>query len=192
MKASLMLRNICVVIVAILAVFASSVEAQSFVVPALPEMPGKTFNITNYGGSGDGVTTNTAAIQAAIDAASAAGGGTVEVATNREYRALNNLTPAIAATYPRGAITGRTPLYRDIIFSNITATVQPGRRAGLIWGLPEMAITNVLLQRVNITADKPFGIYDAQNVQLVDSKIITPDGVNKLSCADAQVTITPP
>jgi polygalacturonase len=114
------------------------------------------------------------------------------MATNREYRALNNLTPAIAATYPRSAITGKTPIYRDITFSNITATAQPGRRAGLIWGLPEMAVTNVLLQRVNITADKPFDIYEAQNVRLVDSKIITPEGVNKLSCTNAQITITPP
>jgi hypothetical protein len=114
------------------------------------------------------------------------------MATNREYRALNKLTPAIAATYPRSALTGRTPIYRDITFSNITATAQPGQRAGLIWGLPEMAVTNVLLQRVNITADKPFGIYEAQNVRLVDSKIITPDGVNKLSCTNAQITITPP
>ena len=114
------------------------------------------------------------------------------MATNREYRALNNLTPAIAATYPRSAITGRTPIYRDITFSNITATAQPGRRAGLIWGLPEMAVTNVLLQRVNITADKPFGIYDAQNVRLVDCKIITPEGVNQLSRTNAQVTVTPP
>lgn len=113
-------------------------------------------------------------------------------ATNREYRALNNLTPAIAATYPRGAVTGRTPVYRDIIFSNLTATVTAGRRAGLIWGLPEMCVSNVLLQCVNITADKSFGIYDAQNVRLVDCKIITPDGVNKLSCNRAQVGITRP
>jgi polygalacturonase len=114
------------------------------------------------------------------------------MATNREYRQLNTLTPAIAATYPRSAITATTPIYRDITFSNLTATTQPGRRAGLIWGLPEMAVTNVLLQRVNITADKPFGIYDAQNVRLVDSKIITPEGVNKLSCTNAQVIITSP
>jgi len=60
----------------------------------------------------------------------------------------------------------------------------------LIWGLPEMAVTNVLMQQVNITADKPFGIYDAQNVRLVDSKIITPGGVNQLSCTNADVTIT--
>jgi polygalacturonase len=111
--------------------------------------------------------------------------------TNRAYRALNDLTPAIAASYPTSEIVIRTPIYRDITFSNITATVQPGRRAGLIWGLPEMAVTNVLLQRVNITADKPFGIYEAQNVRLVDSEIITPDGVNKLACTNAQITITP-
>jgi polygalacturonase len=114
------------------------------------------------------------------------------MATNREYRALNTLTPAIAATYPSRPLTTQTPIYRDITFSNITATAQPGRRAGLIWGLPEMAITHVLLQRVTITADKPFGIYDAQEVRLVDCKIITPEGLNKLSCTNAQITVTGP
>jgi polygalacturonase len=112
--------------------------------------------------------------------------------TNREFRALNNLTPAIAASYPSNQVISRTPIYRDITFSNLTATVKAGRRAGLIWGLPEMPVNNVLLQRVTITADKPFGIYDAQNVRLVDCQIITPEGVNKLSSTNAQITITPP
>ena len=116
------------------------------------------------------------------------------MATNREYRALNNLTPAIAAMYPAAPITGKTPMHiADIIFSNISqATAQSGYRAGLIWGLPEMAVTNVLLQRVNITADKPFGIYDAQNVRLVDSRIITPEGINQLACTNARVMVSPP
>ena len=112
-------------------------------------------------------------------------------ATNRQYRALNKLTAAIAATYPAAEVTQRTPIYRDITFSNITATVRPGYRAGLIWGLPEMAVSNVLLQQINITADKPFGIYDAQNVRLVNSRIVTPQGVNQLSTTNAEVTITP-
>jgi polygalacturonase len=111
------------------------------------------------------------------------------MATNREYRNLNELTPAVAGTYPGKEVRARTPIYRDITFSNITATAQPGRRAGLIWGLPEMEVTNILLQGVNITADRPFGIYDAQGVRLVNSKIITPDGVNKLSVTNAEVTI---
>ena len=53
-----------------------------------------------------------------------------------------------------------------------------------------MAVTNVLTQRVNIIADKPIGIYEAQSVRLVDSKVSTRDGVNQQSCANAQITVT--
>lgn len=114
------------------------------------------------------------------------------MAKEKEFRDLNRLTPAIAASYPAAAAAERTPIYRDITFSNITATAAPDRRAGLIWGLPEMTVSNVLLEKVSITADRPFGIFNAQNVRLVNSKIITPGGVNELSCTNAQVTITPP
>jgi polygalacturonase len=112
-------------------------------------------------------------------------------ATDPAYRALTDLTPAIAATYPSAPITATTPIYRDITFSNITATTAPGRRAGLIWGLPEAPVTNVLLENVHITADKPFGIYEVQNVRLVDTQIITPAGTNQLSTTNAQITINP-
>ena len=112
------------------------------------------------------------------------------MAKEREYRDLNKLTPEIAAKYPVAPIAERTPIYRDLVFSNITATVQPGRRAGLIWGLPEMNITNVLLEKINITADKPFGIYAAQNVRLVDCHIVTPEGVNQIVSTDAQITVS--
>jgi polygalacturonase len=114
------------------------------------------------------------------------------MATNREYRDLNNLTPEIAASYPEHEIVPRTPIYAGIIFSNITATAAAGRRAGLIWGLPEMNVSNVLLEKVTITADKPFGIYDAQNVRLVNTKIITPAGVDPIVSTNAQITISPP
>ena len=112
------------------------------------------------------------------------------MAKEKEYRNLNNLTPAIAANYPAAPVAERTPVYRDFVFSNITATASAGHRAGLIWGLPEMNVTNVLLEKVSITADKPFGIYDAQNVRLVDSQIVTPEGVNKLSSTNADITIS--
>ncbi len=113
------------------------------------------------------------------------------MATNREYRNLDNLTAAIAVSYPEKPVVSRTPIYSDITFSNITATVQTGRRAGLIWGLPEAPVKNITLEKVKITADKPFGIYDAQNIRLVDSQFVTPEGVNALSTTNAQVVIDP-
>ncbi len=112
------------------------------------------------------------------------------MAKEKEYRNLNNLTPEIAAKYPSAPIGERTPVYRDFVFSNITATAAAGRRAGWIWGLPEMNVTNVLLQNVNITADKPFGIFNAQGVRLVGCKIVTVSGVDKISSTGTQVSIS--
>jgi polygalacturonase len=45
----------------------------------LPSIPTRSFNVINYGAIADGTTDNTAAIQATINAASAAGGGTVRI-----------------------------------------------------------------------------------------------------------------
>jgi polygalacturonase len=112
-------------------------------------------------------------------------------AKEKEYRDLNNLTPEIAAKYPSAPVGPKTPIYKDITFSNITATVAKGKRAGLIWGLPEAPVTNVLLQNVVITADKPFGIYNAKNVRVENCKITTPDGENKLSTGNTQITVSP-
>ncbi len=112
------------------------------------------------------------------------------MATNREYRDLNKLTPETAAGYPAAPVGPLTPIYRDITFSNITATPSAGRRAGLIWGLPEMNVSNVLLEKINIKADKPFGIYDAQNVRLVDCNIETPEGVSRIVSTNAEITVS--
>lgn len=111
------------------------------------------------------------------------------MATEKKFRDLTKLTPEIAASYPVAPVGERTPVYRDLIFSNITATVPSGRRAGLIWGLPEMNVTNVRLEKINIQADKPFGIYAAQNVRLVDCHIVTPEGVNLIASTNAQIEI---
>ena len=111
------------------------------------------------------------------------------MAKEKQFRDLTKLTPKIAGSYPAAPVAERTPVYRDFIFSNITATVQTGRRAGLIWGLPEMSVTNVLLQNVSIKADKPFGIFNAQNVRLENCRLTTPDGLNKISSTNAAVAI---
>ena len=69
------MKQTVVVIVAWL-VLAGSVRAAN---PALPVIPSAIFNVTNYGALGDGVKDNTTDIQNAINAASAAGGGIVEI-----------------------------------------------------------------------------------------------------------------
>ena len=107
-------------------------------------------------------------------------------ATERKYRDLTNMTGEIATAYPEKPVGPRTPRYSDITFSNITATVAKGRRAGLIWGLPEAPVTGVVLDNVSITADKPFGIFNAKDVQIKDCHILTPDGKQNLTTKNVQ------
>lgn len=55
------------------------------------DFAGQVFNVKAYGAKGDGVTDDSASIQAAIDAANAAGGGTV-LAPTGSYKILTGLT----------------------------------------------------------------------------------------------------
>lgn len=110
--------------------------------------------------------------------------------TTPAYRALDNITSAIAASYPSNAVIRTTPIYRDIFISNLTATVQPNRAAGLIWGLPEMSISNIILSKINIKASKTFGIYCAKGIQFVDAQITTPSGVTNLASYNAAIALT--
>jgi polygalacturonase len=111
------------------------------------------------------------------------------MAKDRKYRDLQKITPEIAETYPSAPVTELTPTYRNIAFYDITATAENGHRAGLVWGLPESVVSNVLFQNVNITADNPFGVFFAKKVQLVNCKITTKEGVNKLVLTNAEVSI---
>lgn len=106
------------------------------------------------------------------------------------YRALDSISPAVAASYPSAPITSTTPHYRNITISNVTATAQANRAAGLIWGLPEASISNVTLINVHLTDTRTFGIYDAQNVNLIDCSHSVPSGVSQYSFYNASVTFS--
>lgn len=111
------------------------------------------------------------------------------MATDRQYRNLQKITPEIAATYPSATLSDLTPVYKNILFENIRATTQTGKRAGLIWGLPEAPASGIILKDVNITADHPFGVFFAQQVQLQNCKIKTSEGKNRLAITNAQVFV---
>jgi polygalacturonase len=66
------------------------------------------------------------------------------------------------------------PVYRNIHIRNLTATCP--KAAGLILGLPESCISNVVLENVNISAAKPFAISNAKGVQLKNVMVTVPKG----------------
>jgi polygalacturonase len=111
------------------------------------------------------------------------------MAKEKEYRNLQKITPEIVATYPSTTLTDLTPVYKNISFENITATTQSGKRAGLIWGLPEAPASNIIFRDVSITADNPFAVFFAQNVRFENSDIKTKEGKNILQTANAQVFV---
>ncbi|HEY4246695.1 MAG TPA: glycosyl hydrolase family 28 protein [Lacunisphaera sp.] len=113
------------------------------------------------------------------------------MAPERKYRDLTNISAATATAYPPAPVGKLTPFYSDFVFKDITATVVPGGRAGLIWGLPEAKATNIVLENVHITADKPFGIFNAEGVRLINCQITTPAGVKPIVTGNAEVSVSP-
>jgi hypothetical protein len=104
-----------------------------------------------------------------------------------EYGTPTSISPAIAAAQAVG--TTNIPVWRNITISNVTASAVSTGIPGIIWGRLEMVVSNVTLDRVNLTGIKPFDIYNARAIQIVDSQFnIT--GTNTIELFNAQVTIT--
>ena len=100
------------------------------------------------------------------------------------------ITPATAAATNAATVTSYTPIWANIVISNITATVGSGGEAGIIWGRTEMPITNVTLAKLNITAPANFNLYNLKDVRIVDAQIKVTGGGNTFSLYNAQFTIT--
>jgi polygalacturonase len=82
---------------------------------------------------------------------------------------ISKITPKQAAAFKAGSVTRTTPIWRDITFSNITATATVA--GGAIWGLPQMPVSNVRFVDVNITAPGSFNIYNANDIQFEHCRI---------------------
>ena len=100
-----------------------------------------------------------------------------------------DVTPFIASTQTNVDVNP-IPVWRNITISNLTASVAPGGVAGIIWGRKTMPVTNLTLSSVNISASKPFGIYNARGIQVIDSQITVPNTTNAFNFYDAEVSVT--
>ncbi len=85
---------------------ASWMHAQT---PPLPNIPANNFNITTFSAVGDNLTTNTTAIQTAINNAHTAGGGTVEIPAGTFLSGPLTLASSVNLQLDSGAILRMLP-----------------------------------------------------------------------------------
>lgn len=110
-------------------------------------------------------------------------GGTVdnvvcENITMKNVRGAITITsyyPKIPATDTNQPVTETTPKYRNITIRNLTAT--SSKYAGVIVGLPESWIENVLLENVSITAEQTgLEVRNAKGVTFKNVKVAAKKG----------------
>jgi len=114
-------------------------------------------------------------------------GGTVQAVSYSDIT-MKNVHPAISiacyyqdssqAKFPKDdpaqPVTETTPIFRDIHISNVTATST--KDAGLIAGLPESVVSNVVLENVRITAETGLNIANARGIQLKNVVVSVKEG----------------
>jgi polygalacturonase len=92
--------------------------------------------------------------------------------------------PKIPLTDEAQPVTDTTPIFSNIRISNLKGTAT--RAAGVIVGLPESMITNVVLENVTLSAPEGLTIRNARGVQLRDVKVTTQTG-EKIIAQNAEI-----
>ena len=106
---------------------------------------------------------------------------------------LEDATPYMAATDSAQTVTSTTPIWRNVIVSNVTATAASSYPAIMIWGLPEMLISNVTLDDVAITGasgTKTCQFYYVNNLQLINSRVTFPNSTTTYTFYGAQMIVS--
>jgi hypothetical protein len=107
------------------------------------------------------------------------------------YGTPSGISPAIAASTNAATVTSTTPIYRNITFSNINATSVSGYPIGIIWARTEMPATNIVFNRVNVTGDRNFCLYNVNGAQFIDcSNLAVSATSNTFALYNAQLIIT--
>ena len=86
-----------------------------------------------------------------------------------QFGSPDRITPAIVAATPAAPVTANTPIWRDILISNVWGTAAAAaKRTGIIWGRTELLVSNVTLQHVRLTVPATFDVFNARGVRFVD------------------------
>lgn len=102
----------------------------------------------------------------------------------------SSVTAQTAASEALAAVSSTTPIYRNITFSNITATSVSGYPVGILWARTEMPATNIVFNKINLTGDRNFCLYNVSGAQFIDSKISVSPSYPTFALFNAQVIIT--
>ena len=94
-------------------------------------------------------------------------------------------TPPASAQPGPAAAGGKIPIYRNIRVTNLTAICP--KSAGLIDGLLENCISNIVFENVSISAAKSFEIRNAKGIQLKNVSVTVANG-NPFALENAQVS----
>lgn len=82
--------------------------------------------------------------------------------------------PAVGETTADVAGGGKIPVLRNIRIVNVTASCP--KSAGMIIGLPESCISNVVLENVHVSAAQGFEIRNAKGIQFKNSSVTVKQG----------------
>ena len=84
------------------------------------------------------------------------------------------------------AITATTPIWQNITIKNVTVT--GSTNAGILWGLPEQKISQLVFDNVNIQATKGMQVFHATGVSFINGSTVTAKSGAAVTVSDAAVT----
>jgi polygalacturonase len=94
--------------------------------------------------------------------------------------------PSSASSDPAQAVTSTTPNWKHIVLQNITIT--GSTNAGILWGLPELYISDIVFDNVKISATKGMVANFVTGAVFKNGSSITVSSGNAITTYKASIT----